>query len=85
VAVKPEMTSSVGAALCGRPVGRHQAACRNRAATQGAYGILRTAPTEKPVGSTLTAYWAVPRLDGFVLRESITLLPAPGVPFQNEV
>src|SRR5215210_8049660 len=38
------MTSSVGAALCGRPDGR-QAACRNRAATQGAYGILRTAPT----------------------------------------
>src|SRR5215208_2372843 len=51
-AVKPEMTSSVGAALCGRPGGR-QAACRNRAATQGAYGILRTAPTEKPVNNRL--------------------------------
>src|SRR5215208_3386427 len=48
------MTSSVGAALCGRP-GDRQAACLNRAATQGAYGILRTAPTEKPVISTLTA------------------------------
>ena len=38
------MKTSVGAALCGRPGGR-QAVCRNRAATQGAYGILRTAPT----------------------------------------
>jgi len=37
-------------------LGGGQAACRNRAATQGAYGILRTAPTEKPIVSTLTAY-----------------------------
>ena len=35
------------------PPWRRQAACRNRAATQGAYGILRTAPTEKPVVSVL--------------------------------
>src|SRR5215210_3867890 len=38
----------VGAPLCGRPGGR-QAACRNRAATQGAYGILRTAPTPQKI------------------------------------
>src|SRR5215208_4773834 len=47
------MTSSVGAALCGRPGGR-QAACRNRAATQGAYRH----PADRPYRKTGLFYLA---------------------------
>src|SRR5215216_210939 len=56
------MTSSVGAALCGRPGGR-QAACRNRAATQGAYGILRTAPTRHIRCDTRLGWAGLARFD----------------------